>query len=354
MDELRIDNHKLMFHVSRVNQWLKDKDVYPIYIEIGPSGACNHRCSFCALDYLDYKPQYLDKIILMNTLSEMARCGVKSVMYAGEGEPLLHNDIIELIIYTKRVGIDVALTTNAVLFNRNIVRQVLGALAWVRVSLNAGTPKTYSRVHHCHSEDFQRVLNNISDTVKLKRKNNYSSTIGVQFILLPDNYQEVSILAKQLKDRGVEYLIIKPYSQHPMSKNKLGRDLDYSKYLHLNDKLHKFSDDNFKIIFRMHTMQKLKEEKTYKRCLGLPFWTYIDSAGNVYSCSAFLGDKRFCYGNIYKNTFKEIWKGAKRKRILNMFNAELDTSKCRKACRLDEINRYLWELKNPPLHVNFI
>ena len=27
---------------------------------------------------------------------------------------------------------------------------------------------------------------------------------------------------------------------------------------------------------------------------------------------------------------------------------------CRKACRLDEINKYLWMLKNPPEHVNFI
>jgi len=101
-------------------------------------------------------------------------------------------------------------------------------------------------------------------------------------------------------------------------------------------------------------MQKLKENKPYKKCLGLPFWAYINSTGDIYACSSFLGNKKFCYGNIYKNSFKEIWKRKKRKQILGMFSREFNISQCRQACRLDEINRYLWELKNPDSHVNFI
>jgi hypothetical protein len=33
---------------------------------------------------------------------------------------------------------------------------------------------------------------------------------------------------------------------------------------------------------------------------------------------------------------------------------KLDVSRCRVNCRMDEINRYLWDLKSPPEHVNFI
>ncbi|HAB51888.1 MAG TPA: radical SAM protein, partial [Ignavibacteriales bacterium] len=51
MDKYRIDSHKLMYHVSRINDWLEGKIIYPIYAEISPSGACNHRCTYCALDF---------------------------------------------------------------------------------------------------------------------------------------------------------------------------------------------------------------------------------------------------------------------------------------------------------------
>jgi radical SAM protein with 4Fe4S-binding SPASM domain len=94
--------------------------------------------------------------------------------------------------------------------------------------------------------------------------------------------------------------------------------------------------------------------RNYGHCLALPFWTYIDSGGNVWGCSAYLSDERFHYGNINENTFREIWESEKRLASLKWCSEELDTTGCRVNCRMDEINRYLWELANPPEHVNFI
>jgi radical SAM protein with 4Fe4S-binding SPASM domain len=102
-------------------------------------------------------------------------------------------------------------------------------------------------------------------------------------------------------------------------------------------------------------MEKLAEEaRGYERCLALPFWSYIDAGGGVWGCSAYLGDERFLFGNINENTFEEIWKGEKRSKAMEFVATELDTSECRRNCRMDEINRYLWDIKNPPAHVNFI
>ena len=62
----------------------------------------------------------------------------------------------------------------------------------------------------------------------------------------------------------------------------------------------------------------------------------------------YLGDERFLYGNIYENTFKEIWEGGKRKESLNWFENNLNAKECRINCRMDEINQYLWNLKTHP------
>lgn len=354
MDDFRIDSHKLIYHLERVYRWFRGEDIYPVYMEISPYGGCNHRCIFCALDYLEYKPVYLDTKVLKGFLKDIALRGVKSIMFAGEGEPLLHRDISELITYAKDRGLDVAITTNGVLLSKDILDEVFPHLSWLRISLNAGTARTYSYIHRTRAGDFDGVIGNIKKAVKLKKEKNSPCIIGVQFLLLNENYKEVSILAGLLKSIGVDYLIVKPYSQHPRSFNRLKGQLNYEKFLSLEEQLKRYEERGFKIIFRKGTMARLGEKRPYKKCLGLPFWAYLSSHGELYACSVFLGDERFCYGNISRESFEKVWNGKKRRKVMKMMEKDWDIENCREICRLDEINRYLWELKNPPPHVNFI
>lgn len=267
----------------------------------------------------------------------------------------MHKEIGGLILHTKKVGIDVALTTNGVFFSEKVAQQCLGSLTWVRFSLDAGMRSTYAKVHRCSKGDFAKVLANLSYAVKLKKEKKYDCTIGVQFLLIPENCQDTIKATTLLKKIGVDYLIIKPYSQHLLSHYTIDKNFHYNDYLYLEKELQNFSTDDFKIIFRTQAMKKIEDkEKVCKHCLGLPFWAYIDSSGDVWACSAYLGNSNFLYGNINKNSFSEIWKGTKRKQVLQMVETELDITHCRKACRLDEINRYLWNLKHSPEHVNFI
>jgi radical SAM protein with 4Fe4S-binding SPASM domain len=354
MDKFGIDSHKLIYHVSRIHQWLKGETIYPIYIEIGLYGGCNHRCIFCAFDFLRYKPDILDEDCLKKFVLEAAKNGVKAILYSGEGEPLLHKDAIDIIVFTKKAGIDVALVTNGVVFDKDKAKRTLGYLTWLKVSLNAGLEKSYALIHKTKKEDFHIVINNIKEAVKIRDKNKYSCTIGVQFLLISQNYREVIILGRILSDLGVDYLVIKPYCQHPSSNNRADPKFKYKNLFYLEEELEKYSKNNFQIIFRRHTMEKQKERKPYEHCLGLPFATHITAKGDVYPCNLFLGKKEFVFGNIRKESFKNIWEGRRRKKIMAAIYNKWDIINCRKVCRLDEINRYLWELKNPSSHVNFI
>jgi len=354
-DNFRIDSHKIMYHVERVNDWLRGKSIYPIYIEISPIGLCNHRCIYCALDFMGYQSRFLDKEVLKERLIEMGKYGVKSIMYAGEGEPFLHKKMVCIINDTKKAGLDVAVTTNGVLFNKDIADAVLANLSWLKVSIDAATKNTYSKIHRAKPDDFEKVMKNMSYVVQVRERKGYKCTLGMQIILLPDNYKEVALLAKKAKEIGMDYLVVKPYSQHPLSKTTRYKNIKYSDYFRIQDKLDKFNDKKFNVLFRVYTMQKWDEAKrNYKHCLALPFWAYIDAGGNVWACSIYLTKDKFCLGNIYKSTFRQIWEGEKRLKLVHWAAEKLDTNNCRINCRMDEINRYLWDLTHPVEHVNFI
>lgn len=354
MSNYRIDSHKLVFHPQRVASWQSGADIYPIYAEISPSGACNHRCTFCALDYMEYQPRFLNTGILCERLTEMGKLGVKSIMYGGEGEPLLHQNMGTIVQHTRGAGIDVAITTNGVLLTKSLCEEILDQTSWIKISLNAGTPATYAQIHRTREADFGKVLANLDQAVRLQQARGSQCTIGAQLLLLPENAGEVEQLAKTVRDVGLHYLVIKPYSQHLHSKTSTYSDLDYTQFLALRDRLSAFETATFKVIFREETMKKLTAEtRCYDFCQALPFWSYIDAGGTVWGCSAYLGDERFAYGNIYQQTFAQIWQGERRQNNLKLVSS-LDLKECRTNCRMDEVNRYLWELTHPGPHVNFI
>jgi len=365
MDKYAIDSHKLIYHPKRVAQfldagdeWEKAKSVYPIYVEVSPVGACNHRCTFCAVDYIGYQSNMLNVDIYAQRVAEMGRLGVKSIMFAGEGEPLLHKKINEMVRATKDAGIDVSFTTNATVLNEEFVQRSLELTSWIKVSLNAGTAETYAKVHRTKEKDFGRVIANLQRAVTHKKANGLKCVIGAQALLLPENAHEMQTLAQICRDEiGLDYLVVKPYSQHMFSQTQVYKDINYNESLKQAEKLRSLSTDSFQVVFRENTMRKtLQAESRYNKCNATPFfWAYVMADGDVYGCSAYLLDKKFMYGNLNEEFFQAIWEGKKREENFRYIRSELDIKQCRVNCRMDEVNRYLFNLKEGLIeHVNFI
>lgn len=351
-DSIRMDSHKLIYHPEIVAKWLRGEEIYPIEMEIGISGACNHRCVFCAVDYMEYKPHMLDADRLIHNLRILGRKGLKSIIYAGEGEPMVHPQAVKIINATKSNGIDVAMSTNGVFFTKDKIESCLNSLTWVRYSIAGATDSTYEKIHQCKSGDLQLALRNMEAAVNVRNKQNLRTTLGAQLLLLPENKDEVITLGKMIKDIGFDYFTVKPFSQHPSSKAKL--QVDYSETEAIGVELKKIQTENFKIYFRSQSIKNLGMEKPYRDCCGLHFMAYMDSAGEVFPCIVFMGQNKYIYGNIYENDIDEIWESKKAREIRRVFRDDFIKQNCRKNCRLDEINKYLDELKHPGEHVNFI
>lgn len=348
-NEKEIDSHKLVYHPKRVSEWLEKDDCYPIYVEIEPINKCNHNCIFCGLDWAR-GDAIIDTQVLLKALEDMGKNKVKSVCFAGAGEPLLHPDFVSFVKKAKESGIDVSFSTNAVLFDEKKAEQVLPYTSWIRFSVNAGTPETYSKVHRCAKENFSKVIENISKAVEIKKKNGYKTSLGVQIVLLPENASEVLELGKICKKIGVDTFQIKPYSQNPNSFNK--HAVDYFEFENLKNEVEKLDEQGFKVIYRATRIERIAKGKNYPICHGLCFFAIITAKGNVSPCNFYFNNPDFSYGNLNNESFSEIWEGKRRKEVLAKLHS-LGVNDCETGCRLDLINSYLNRLKNPSPFDNF-
>jgi radical SAM protein with 4Fe4S-binding SPASM domain len=345
------DSHKLIYHPDRVHEWRVREDCFPIYVEVGVTNRCNHRCIFCALDWLKRQPVSIETSVLLPAICDMAEHGIKSIMFAGEGEPLLHPDIARFVACSRNAGIDVAVATNGVHFTSKRAIEMLPYLSWIRFSVDAGTPQTYSRIHRGGSNDFSKVIRNISDAVLIKREQNLPVIIGVQLLLIPDTIHDVISFIETFKNIGVDNVQLKPYSQHPLSINQF--TVDSSELKNLSEKSIGYQEPGFQVIFRAGTIERLKSERPYSRCHGLPFYALIEADGSIIPCNLYHANREYTYGNINTHTFGEIWTGKQRREVLSALHNQ-GIGDCRYGCRLDAVNRYLEALQNPHPHVNFI
>lgn len=367
MDSFKIDSHKLHYHPARVaelidsvDDWGKFKFIKPLYAELSVSGGCNHRCTFCSVDYLGYKPNFFTIEQMSTFFQTSAAIGLKAVMFAGDGEPLLNPYIKEIVSLATLHNIDTSFTTNGVHLSRDFIDSSFKDISWIKVSMNAGTEADYASIHRTKPSDFQKVWNNLEYAVEYRRTNSYSCALGVQSLILPENLANIHQLIERAQATGLDYVVLKPYVHNIYMKDHRYEDLDYtsSNYLDVVSRLSsEYSTDSFSVVSRVNAINKLiGNEDRYSRCLSTPsLWFYVSGNGDVYACGAHVGNPKFLLGNIFSSSMIDIWQSDQRKECWSHVSNELDLENCRRTCRMDEANKYLYSLyKEAPPHVNFI
>ncbi len=352
-DRTRLDAHKLHLHPQRVADYLTGCPTFPLYVEISLTNRCNLRCRFCALEYRQERACDLELPRLLQLIDELGAAGVRSVCLAGEGEPMLYEGIAAVVERCAARGIDCAVATNGTVMPETLAALLVRHLTWIKISLNAIHPETYCRVHGCPTDHLPQVLQNIAALVTARRAAGGGATIGVQAVLLPENADEMVEMATRLRDTGIDYFVIKPFNRNLNSGNTAYCDIDYRPLLTLAAPLEALSTATYRVQFRAHAIGKvISGTRSYGGCHGINFFALLHSDGGVYTCAPHSGEQASCYGNIYNTDFRSLWMGERRRNIVRYRAGCLDG--CPPGCRLDEINRYLWELQHPGPHANFI
>lgn len=348
-----IDGSKLLYHLPTVVKWLKGEKFYPIHVEVSPSSGCNQRCVLCCVDYKGHNLKNLSKELILRLVDDFKEADVKSFLLAGEGEPLLNPYTVDMLEKSKKLGISAALTTNGVLFTPKFADRVLDSLSWLRFSMQSVDPKTYCAIHRVPESDFCKTLENIKYAVKLKKEKNLKVKIGVQQILINENFNRVLESAKFIKELGVDYYTIKRFAKHPDNTYDVPEGL-YKQSLSQFREAEKLSDSNFSVIIRWNQFEN--QPRDYSRCRGLPFITQVLADGSVYPCCQFFGKEKFKLGDLYKDTLKNIFDSEHAQKTLKFIEEEYDVNKnnCMTYCRHHSTNLFLNKIKDIPEHVDFI
>ncbi len=349
---LELDGNKMIHHLDRVQDWKAGKVINPIYIAFSPTSLCNHKCTFCVYHYKEFKPIFFPTARYEELVQEWSALQVKSLFFAGDGEPLLHKDAIQMVQKTRSAGIDIAMNTNGRLLTKEKAEVLAKDLDWIRVSVNGGSAKNYGKIHQTSEKDFEIVLANLQELVRQKKNQNAKIVIGAQCVLLNENQQEIETLAKLLKEIGVDYFAVKPFLKHPLTEWETELE-NRQEIIQRLLKLESLNTDSFKFVLRESHFQTIPK-RAYSKCLSGDFMIEVDAKGDVYSCGPYIGDESHRYGNILEQSFEKMWNSEECRSKMKKIQCHLDVSKCMPFCRPDSVNKFLWDLKNPPEHLNYI
>ena len=307
--------------------------------------------------------------LYLKTIRDMADYGVSAICLEGTGEPLLHKTTPEAVKLGFDLGVDMSMLSNGACLNEKNIPILVDNLTFLRFTINGTDTESYSQIQRpLRSEDWDRVRDNLENYANYRRKhggqtnNGAGSSIGVYTIISEQSIPNLVKWVKEVKDRGADYIIIKPAGKAMANRpapNRVGKETNTQKLYETLLEVNSLNSDDFKVQCRMDLFDDPEEcySKEYSVCYGLPFACCIDGDGSVYGCNWYWQDDDFRYGNLNEASFKEIWEGDRKKNIIDAVqnSTELPSGrtfsleKCG-ACRQDQINRTLWNLKNPSFH----
>jgi len=124
----------------------------PVYVSVDVTRRCNLKCVGCRFHSPhanlpspgDASVRDLDVGMFRGLCGELQTLGTSSMLLLGEGEPLLHPSIFEMIAIAKEAGFYVTLFTNGTLLDRERIGALIGSgLDNLQVSLWASSRAEY-------------------------------------------------------------------------------------------------------------------------------------------------------------------------------------------------------------------
>lgn len=363
---------KILHHPERIAALKRGEQIVPTQIQMTLSATCNASCSFCAYRLDGYSSNQLftlgselsayghnnPKRIMpyekaIEVLDDCAEMGVRAIQMTGSGEPTVHPRHIEIFNAVIDRGMDLSLVSNGMIFRDGLIPVLLKA-KWVRFSFDAGNKETYSQIRVTSLDTMDRVLANVKKLADERNKLRDSGgdcelVIGTGFVVTRENWKEVPILAKKVKEIGVDNLRISAVFQSDGAE--YFKDF-HSEAAEVCKEAESYGDDKFRVFnnFGLRIDDLYAKNPDYSFCGYQQFTSYVADDLTVYRCCVYSFNERGIVGSIKNQRFKELWESDQKKQNFN----EFDARGCER-CLYNSTNKtILYAIDPNPMHANFV
>ena len=274
---------------------------FPTRISINITRKCNLECKHCLSSAGRPDSNELTTQELFQLIDQLKEAG-KPTLAIGGGEPLMRNDLFEIIAYARKNDIGVSIVTNGTLITEEIARALDKLeLTSITVSID-GLKKNHDFIRG--KGTFEKAIRGI----KILKEYVKTAKLSMRMIVNRKNISdcsEVIQLAERLKLDSVRLTPVLPLGRAEKNQYLI---LDQSQYLQLLKDCHKVSAKVEVVLPDGRIDPKMIRPGEFGCHCGREI-CWITQTGEVYPC-IFFGEK-YSVGNVRKEKFIDLWEKSK-------------------------------------------
>ena len=205
--------HSLIKNSMLAELTLKTQRNYsrPSIMKFSPTYRCNSCCIMCDSWRMKQEQIGKEKELSLSEIekvfSEARELGAYYLtINGGVGEPMMRNDIVEILKIAERKGFASNLITNGLNLNRDLAVEILSTNPFkVHISLDAATDATYEKIRGVKG-GFEKAVQSLKMLCEVKKELGVSTRIHSDTVIMKFNLHEIIDIVKLVESIGAEFL----------------------------------------------------------------------------------------------------------------------------------------------------
>jgi len=280
----------------------------PLYVVFDITKRCNLKCIHC---YSTPHHEDLELKEVYNVIDNVYEGGAAIIDFGG-GEPLLRDDIFDILLYSKNVGLYTSISTNGIFLNEEYIKRLKDLkIDHICISLDGANPETHDYIRN-KSGTYEKTIEAIKNCVDAGINTQVSTVFMSSNI---DELEELYNLLDLLNINGWFVYDFIPAGRGSELKNEM---LNSKQRQQLFEQLQNYaasSNMSIKPYPYSITINSAYGKGTYfykkygrlteffKGCLTARWTCHISNNGDIHPC--YLLPHKL--GNLKKQNFKDIW-----------------------------------------------